>query len=829
MGYTPLTVEVMDTSYSWQDLTTYCRGIAIDGLGLTYARGVHARVANARMTFDNSDQRFNPALSGIGTGVLDNRRRVRVRAGGPSLGKLAQLIYAGPSGLGATTSIVASGTNLPIGNQGGTSYQQAQSFMVTAGELTQITFRLGPTTGAPTGTMTWEMLDNDTSTGTAQPGSVLQTGTLAPTASATNTISGLTGLAMTATPKYWLKLYSTGAQAPGNYWTWQAQLTSVYASGNMSQSTDGGATWIDQPTSDATCSIRTSLIGCFLGQSKVQAVVATDVISVTYEARAQFDSQHNTVAVRVGTNAESAFTSATYSNKWASYTATFTATAIGASVFVRFYPQLSGAGLNSKSIEIRNVTLTLNGGANLLTNGSFASGALSPWAVTNAASTSSSITASVTPDYWILFNGLIEDIQPAPFFNGGLRTCDVLAVDFTEVIRLQRNLNLALAKNQTADQLITTLMAARPAGTLHRTLPGSQIETGLQTFQTAFDGYTNEDTAILDAINDTATSDGGRMWLDRDGTFRYVTRDFVARQVVVTPALSFTNAAGMNYMMVVDHPTDTVINSVNLTWHPRQTLGALSAIGQITSPLEIPPVQPFGTPGETTITLSYRDPATGKACGGDSMVLPLVASTDYLINDVSDGSGFDYTSSPSFTLEVISSNASQIVITLRNTATGPLYATRLQVRGYPVVSYDPQTISDSDTTSIETYDERSFKKDLPFSNDVNFAKSLAQYLISRRAYPFVEVKQIEIQNKATLGGVDLLGLELMDVIDVTDTQSGLTAMKHMITGVEYVLDPQSQDYVKSVKLIPERLDDVTYWILGDATYGVLDSTTRLYI
>src|SRR5258708_4890200 len=92
-----------------------------------------------------------------------------------------------------------------------------------------------------------------------------------------------------------------------------------------------------------------------------------DTWTLQWDARAQFDSQYNADNVYLALSAETqAAAPFTYTNKWQTYTLTYTNTANNTSVEPRFVGQQSG-GSNSTLIEYRNVSLSKNGGADVLT------------------------------------------------------------------------------------------------------------------------------------------------------------------------------------------------------------------------------------------------------------------------------------------------------------------------------------------------------------------------------------------------------------------------------------------------------------------------------
>jgi hypothetical protein len=146
---------------------------------------------------------------------------------------------------------------------------------------------------------------------------------------------------------------------------------------------------------------------------------------------------------------------------------------------------------------------------------------------------------------------------------------------------------------------------------------------------------------------------------------------------------------------------------------PRSVTTAGEVVAQANAAIIIPgqsgtarfdPTKPLVNPGggSKTIVLKFVDPATGKAAGAKDLILPLEPSTDWTANDRRDGLGTDYTyfDSLSFSVAV---TASEAQISVRNTALGPLWLTKLQVRGKLITSYDPLQVTLEDTDSQAAY------------------------------------------------------------------------------------------------------------------------------
>ncbi len=202
---------------------------------------------------------------------------------------------------------------------------------------------------------------------------------------------------------------------------------------------------------------------------------------------------------------------------------------------------------------------------------------------------------------------------------------------------------------------------------------------------------------------------------------------------------------------------------------------------------------------------------------------PLAPSTDYTVNERPDGSGVDYTNDPAFAFGTLDVRGAEIIIPMQNTATGALYATKLQVRGKAITVYDPLVQTQEDSASQSTYQKRTLAIDLPLSADANFAESLAYYLLDRFKAPFTALDQIAIHNTPLIGSSNVFSVNLFDALAITDAQTGLSNVTCRVVGI--ALDITAQDF--TLIFFTERADDRIYWNLGVTGYGELGTNTRL--
>lgn len=320
-----------------------------------------------------------------------------------------------------------------------------------------------------------------------------------------------------------------------------------------------------------------------------------------------------------------------------------------------------------------------------------------------------------------------------------------------------------------------------------------------------------EDTSARDALRTIAAAVYGRFFVARDGTTVFRPREMM-QDPSVLPVLTVADDPIASLAVALD--AGRVINQVQVIVHPVETVGAPGDLWTARTTLRL-------APGETrTLAALFRD-ASGTRCGGVNVVAPQ-AGTDYTLNERADGSGFDYTHSPSVTVSA-AVEATRAVITLVNNAIGPLYVTSLRVRGQPLVAYDPIVFECSDPASQDAYQIRTETWDLALQADAVFGEALASYLIRRRAHPALQAEVLRVRNRAGLDGGHVFGVELLDKVRVSDSQSGLDGVDHRVRRVAYRLDDDGWE----AALYLEAADALAGWLLDEPGYSLLEINTRL--
>jgi hypothetical protein len=368
--------------------------------------------------------------------------------------------------------------------------------------------------------------------------------------------------------------------------------------------------------------------------------------------------------------------------------------------------------------------------------------------------------------------------------------------------------------------------------------PGqTNFDTGKNTFEIAGDRWSSEKTNALRIIQEVTDSERGRFYVTGAGVLTWENRDQMFTKVIDPPALNVdTDHARVQGGMQLDQ----IANRVIVQYSPRQVLSP----GVIAKSAQVIKVEPYGAavasaqprvnisdnfsdPYATVIRLPFIDPTSGVAMGAKSLSLPLEAITDYYVTDTEDGSGFNYTDS---TLGVAIAIAGQSAeIQFINYATGNLYVNRLQIRGTGIVSYNPTTVTMDDETSQTLVGVRSMTIDLPLPVPINLVKSICRYMLTRykdAAYRLQSIQFGDLPNARGRLNANLFSLDLGEVIDLSDDQLGFDNVRYRVVGIQGSLSAYK---LNGVTYTLARLDDKSFWLLGDSSYGKLDSTARLAI
>jgi hypothetical protein len=416
------------------------------------------------------------------------------------------------------------------------------------------------------------------------------------------------------------------------------------------------------------------------------------------------------------------------------------------------------------------------------------------------------LTAQYKTDQWVIFRGFLEAIQPAESGRAILLATDALT------LLDEARVSLPLQTDQRADELIAMLVAAV------YTPPDTDYHAGSERFEVAADHWNADHTSALEAIRECAASEFGRFFIQRDGTAVFLDRNWFFAPP--DPILTLDDDP---ILVETTQDTTQIFNIINVVAHPRDFVGDVSVLARLNHHLIIPPIGASG-PGVRRVRLRFRDAATGQFIGGRELVA-LEPFTDYRINEQPDDSGVDYTDSSYVSVAVVETHATHIVVEFSNSALGRLFVNLLQVRGRPITSYDPLTVTEQDTASQAMYQKRTLTQNLPLPTDSTLPEALAVYLLDRYHAPFVRPLRLTVSNFDEVDGESPFAPALLDTIRVSDAESGLDGALCWVVGQTAHITPRAF----TVSHLLERADDRVYFLLDVTGHAELGTTTRLAV
>lgn len=375
----------------------------------------------------------------------------------------------------------------------------------------------------------------------------------------------------------------------------------------------------------------------------------------------------------------------------------------------------------------------------------------------------------------VLFDGTLEDIQPT-FGQFGERKATLVCTDAMALLDLHDG-EMALLTNVTADQVIAAAVAAAytPAATAY--------QTGINIFPTSSPGweFARRGTHGLlqvaratDKIEEACASDWGRFFIAKSGAPTYYNRHKMALDSDVKLALNDT-MLDMSYAKPMTH----LRNHVAVTCYPRTVGSVYEVLGSLTQQ-HAPLIEASGT---LTLVIPFRDPANSAIRVGGKELLTPVAGIDLVCSSDPEGQGTDETANVTPTVTAYSDRAEVI---LTNGVARPVYVQTLQIRGLAVRAQDPVTVVAQDATSIAARGKRKLDIHAPLISDPADAQLLANYLLSYYLTPLNVIENVQIlANKDATWMAAVRDLELGDLVEITETQTGLSAFRGFVMSLTH--------------------------------------------
>lgn len=310
----------------------------------------------------------------------------------------------------------------------------------------------------------------------------------------------------------------------------------------------------------------------------------------------------------------------------------------------------------------------------------------------------------------------------------------------------------------------------------------------------------------LDLTRDLVRSDLGIL-ISRS-SLDYIPRQYNASLAPIDPRGEFTLDESDIHDLALNTPWSNVINHITINCQPYQKQAE-------TTLWELWDQTVYVAPGQSVVLWAQFTDDAGNLIPADDIVTP-VATTDYTAHTAQGGSGTNMTASMSVTADNYGVKSK---LTVSNThPTAAFYITSLKIRGCPIETTSA-SVTVEDATSIAAYGTRHLTRDCPYIQSVSQATDYANTLLYWYKDPTKEVTV-----RATSLFPDVLQWRPEDFVTFTSAtyniDERMRIIQRKLSATGSGLDVQAE--IKMVSTSGRQ-----YWILEDATWGVLGSTTIL--
>lgn len=418
--------------------------------------------------------------------------------------------------------------------------------------------------------------------------------------------------------------------------------------------------------------------------------------------------------------------------------------------------------------------------------------------------------------WYYKWRGNLKEIAPEPGLKRR-RITRCMAVDWMEQAATYKVREVDLQIGSSSDEVFIEVLsgiANQPAEL--------SADSGADTYAYALDDIGRGEHPLATTVfHKLAMSEIGFIFVKGDtmqgGVLKFEDRH--ARPLMTANAVTFSND-----MVAIEVPRtlERMFNRVEVTTHPKSIDAAATTV---LFSLESTPSLSQGE--SITLWGDYRDPnQTLSLVGGTAMVTP-VATTDYLFNSASNGSGTNLTTDLSVTATYF---AATVKYVLTNTGASTGYITHLQARGKGLYDYGPELSVAEDTSLQATQGLRVLPVDMPYQENRNNGQGAAEYLLSLYSDAQEQVDSITfIANRSSTFLTAALSGEISTRLTLAETVTGVSSSGNswFINAVEFDVRP----VIGGVRIVCTWTlapgNPVEAWILETAGRSELGSTTIL--
>ncbi len=321
---------------------------------------------------------------------------------------------------------------------------------------------------------------------------------------------------------------------------------------------------------------------------------------------------------------------------------------------------------------------------------------------------------------------------------------------------IQQNIDSGAAVQQIIDDS-DWVSAHDPSGFL-----GSKygiIEVGKDTYPVVGDDW-NSDDSIYDALAEIIDTEQGLLWLTESGQLEFRNRHYVLLKQ--RGAADFTLNASSDFFDAEYEYGQQIFNSAKFTFYPK-TLEADFTAWENRGAILI-------NVDETVVinaSFEYEE---------STSINMLALDGTHLIVDFNDATNYAATTT---LVTVLKNDEAELTIT-NDGSTSRQY--RITLKGTAVRSFGGQIIESADQTSIDKHKLHRITKTFKLLEGAEETLGLAQFYIARYKTPFGEFKTLALHDRDSTYFSRMLGLTVGTTVDLTDTRTGTTLVRHLITG-----------------------------------------------
>lgn len=327
------------------------------------------------------------------------------------------------------------------------------------------------------------------------------------------------------------------------------------------------------------------------------------------------------------------------------------------------------------------------------------------------------------------FKGLSDMVKE----NKMDRTVEFGGFDYLYYLR-DLQMSSVLYSNLRSDEIIEKILIEAGFGTSQYVL-----DQGLNTIEFA---WFNKEQTAGERIRQLCESEEGHFFQDEEGILRFQNR----RHYIVSPFYEiqkYIHSGDILEWQVVDDVG--IYNSVSVKANPREVytnsieVWKNGIVEQVDSKAEIEIWASMENP-----IYHFEDP---------------VATTDFVANSASDGSGTNLTSLVSVAIDPFGDTAK---LTITSIANQRIYMTYLRLRGNPAIITSEISQKYEDNVSISKYGKKVLEVNNDFIDSDSFAYYLARTLVSKYKNPLKRVRilvrgmpQLQLKDKISVYDQDL--------------------------------------------------------------------------